>query len=438
MLQIKKVLWPDIRNTMEQINPLFFNLVDILSPDSKFPMYLVDYEYGDLVGDDDGIFLPTKTGQYVRLDSEYTPRPILNDLGYGLNNSPLGMFFNKSFEWFLNTSDEQINKTFPLYLDPPGTFFSIVHIINYGNKATHLPNGMLFVTAGAKSNFMIPNIGCSVMHSRIQKNYNMTKTAPRSYHGHADVFKNIVKNRSYNKEWRGSVLYFSEKWIEHISKDSAWTEVRDYFYKISNHRSEFAINGDYYNHIYRVTNKRNNLKSNFLIYETARHLFEILLGSKLGFAPAVDDELLPLSFIQEVYSECYKLEYLPIVAVPAYYKHLDPKPVYYSLQYPSLCSYSPKARNASTTLSDLIALIDVVHKYQRDFSAPIRECKNTILEEVSKTAQFNFYHSAYEAEGIIKSPEHISTQDERFSGNMKFPVNASFFKGCISICSNSS
>lgn len=437
MLEIKKVFWTDVRNIMESINPVFFELVDKLSPDSKFPMYLVDYGYGDLVGDDDGIFLPTRTGQYVRLDSEYTPQSMLNDLTYGLTNSPLGMFFDKSFEWFLNTSDEQINRTFPIYMDPPGTFFSIGHIINYGYTATHLPNGVLFVTAGSKSNFMIPKIGCGVMHSRIQKNYNITKPAPRSYHEHADIFQDIVKSRSYKKDWRASVLYFSESWVENISKDSSWQEVRDYFYRISNHRSEYAVNSDYYNHVYRVTNKRNNLKSNLLIYETARHLFEILLGAKLGFAPAIDDELLPLSIIQEVYSECYKLEYLPIVAVPAYYNHLDPKPVYYSLQYPSLCSYSPKARNASTTLSDLIALIDVVHKYQKDFSSPIRECKNTILEEVSKITKFNFYHSATEGNNIIKSPEIIQVQDKRFRGEMKFPINASFFKGCVSISSNS-
>lgn len=433
MLEIETVYWSDVRGTIQNINPLFFDLIDKLSPNNTLPMYLVNYGYGDLVGDDDGIFLPTKTGQYVRLDSKDTPQYILNDLKYGFKNSPLGMFFNKSFEWFLKTSDEQINKNFPIYLDSPGTFFSIGHIINYGYKATHLPNGVLFVTAGSKSNFMIPKIGCGLMHSRIQKNYNITKPAPRSYHDHADIFKDIAKNRIHNKEWQGAVLYFSEKWIENISKDSAWQEVRDYFYRISNQRSEYAINSDYYNHVYRVTNKRNNLKSNFLIYETARYLFEISLGVKLGFAPAVNNEVLPLSLIQEVYAECYKLEYVPLVAVPAYYNHKNPQPIYYSLQYPSLCSYSPKARNASTVLSDLVALIDVVYKYKKDFSLPVRECKNTILEEVSKMIQFDFYHSLIENNTLIQSPEKILDKDNRFQGNMKFPVNAAFFKGCISI-----
>ncbi|HGH7471335.1 TPA: hypothetical protein ACG7ZR_002706, partial [Legionella pneumophila] len=197
------------------------------------------------------------------------------------------------------------------------------------------------------------------------------------------------------------------------------------------------VNSNYYNHLYRITNKRNNLKSNLLIYETARHLFEILLGAKLGFAPAMDDELLPLSIIQKIYSECYKLEYLPIVAIPAYYNYRDPKPVYYSLQHPSECSYSPKARSASTTLSDLITLINVIHKYQKDFTLPVRECKNTILEEVSKITKFTFYHSITEGNSIIKSPEIIPYQDERFRGEKRFPINASFFKGCVSIFSNS-
>ena len=157
------------------------------------------------------------------------------------------------------------------------------------------------------------------------------------------------------------------------------------------------------------------------------------MGAKLGFAPAIDDELLPLSVIQEVYAECYQLEHQPIIAIPAYYNYIEPKPVYYSLQYPSLCSYSPKARNASTIHSDLIALIDVVNKYQKDFSYPIRECRNTILEEISKSAKFNFYHPMTHDNTIIKSPKTIPVQDERFSGIMKFPVNAAFFKGCISI-----
>lgn len=273
------------------------------------------------------------------------------------------------------------------------------------------------------------------MHSRIQKNYNIMKAAPRTYYEHADIFYDLIKNSNSNNDWRASVLFFSENWVEKISNDYAWREVKDYFYRISSHRSEYAINSDYYNHVYRVTNKKNNLKSNVLIYETARHLFEILLGAKIGFIPAIDDSSLPLSVIQKVYSECYKLKYLPVIAVPAYYKHGYSKPIYYSLQYPSLCSYSPKSRAASTTLSDLIVLIDVVQKYQKDFSLPIPECKNTILEEVSKTAKFNFYHPAAENMSVIKSPETIPLHDERFRGSMKFPINAAFFKGCISIYS---
>lgn len=128
MLEVKKVFWVDIRNAMESLNPIFFELVDELSPDKQFPMYLVDYGYGDLVGDDEGIFIPTKKGQFVRLDSEYVSRSMFNDLGYGLNSSPLGMFFNKSFEWFLNTSNDKVHRIFPIYIDSPGVFFSIGHI----------------------------------------------------------------------------------------------------------------------------------------------------------------------------------------------------------------------------------------------------------------------------------------------------------------------
>lgn len=435
MLEIKEVFWSDVRDTIAKLNPIFFELVDKLSPDTKYPMYLVDYGYGDLVGDDKGIFLPTKTGQYVRLDSDCIPRPMLNDLGYGLNTSPLGMFFDKSFEWFLTSIEDGTNKTYPVFLDFPGAFFSINHILNFGITENHLPNGVLFVTAGSKSNFMISKISCAVMHSRLQKQYNITSSAPISHYEHSTVFSQIVKSLKYTYDWKSTILFFSEAWIKIIINDPAWKDVRNYFYTISNQRSLYAIHSDYYNHVYRVTNKRNNLKSNFLIYDTARHLFEILLGVKLGFAPATDDTIIPLSVIREAYTECYKLQYDPIIVVPSYFDHKNPKPVYYSLQYPSLSS-SPKARNASTNYSDLIALIDVVQKYQKDFSLPIRECKNTFLEKVSKTANFKFYHSLAGSSSIIRTPNLIPSQDKRFEGNKDFPVNSGFFKGCVSIFSN--
>ncbi|ASQ47392.1 hypothetical protein clem_14330 [Legionella clemsonensis] len=121
--------------------------------------------------------------------------------------------------------------------------------------------------------------------------------------------------------------------------------------------------------------RRNNLKNNFLLYDTARYLFEILLEVKPGFAPASDNAIVPLDILREAYTECYKLEYEPIIMVSSKFNHQTGSTVYYSLQQPSLCTYSPKARNASTAITDLIELVGVVGKYKTDFSLPIRECK---------------------------------------------------------------
>lgn len=434
MLNIEQVYWTDIRETIAEINPVFFKLVDALSPGQKYPMYLVPYAYNDLVAGGEGIVLPTKAGNYVRLrEAKQTLPTLFKDLDYDSNNNPLGLFIDKSFECSLNACHDQIHKNFPISIHAAGTFFNMRHIANTGCQTKYMPNDMLFISAGAKSNFMIPKISCGVMHSRIQKTYNLTQTAPHSYYDHTEVFQQIVNSTHHKKSWQALVLYFSAPWIKSINNNPEWQSLKDYFYKIASKQSEYAVNSEYYNHIYRVANKRNNLKSNLLIYETARHLFEIALGVKLGFAPATNEDLLPLSLIQDVYTECYKLDYSPLIAVPAYYSYLEPKPVYYSLQHPSLCSFSPKARSASTLLSDLIALIDVVQKYQRDFSLPIRECKKTVLESVSKGIVFNFYHPAADIDSCINKPDNILTQDVRFKGGLKFPVNASFFKGCIAI-----
>jgi hypothetical protein len=55
------------------------------------------------------------------------------------------------------------------------------------------------------------------------------------------------------------------------------------------------------------------------------------------------------------------------------------------------------------------------------------------MEKVSKTAIFKFYHSLTDRIDTNPIPEILPVEDKRFDGSQNFPLNAGFFKGCVSI-----
>ncbi len=82
----KKKYW----NEVKQINFEFFQIVEDINPGDDCALYGVDIPYGELVGDHISQFLPLKSGGFTRLTDPNLPCSIINDLGYGKDNSPIG------------------------------------------------------------------------------------------------------------------------------------------------------------------------------------------------------------------------------------------------------------------------------------------------------------------------------------------------------------
>lgn len=426
--------WDDIKHQILQINPDFYNLVEPLSPGKDFPVYIFNFMYGDFIGDNKGAFVPSDDGFFTLGDSQ-TPREMLCHLGYGAKTSPMGMVLNKSFEWYL--SDKQENSSYPVHIDQPGDFFNTPHVTNIRPQKQYLPNGILSVRSGVNSAFILSKIGCAKQHKRLRL-MSVTSEPPRNYHEHSNIFRQISHGRSISN-WASSIVYFSEKWVSSIQSDHDWASVKDYFVQKTTQSKDYLSYADYYTHIFRTAFDDSNITASLFVQDAAKYIFEILMGEKFGFAPAINDQDLPLELIREAYDNYYQTPHNPIIFTPQKLRVNSEYPVYFSLQHPLFYVYEKNSRGKITKMKEISKLQECLLSYKKLFSRPIKECEGTYLEKVSKEAKFNFYHNTAKDSEWLQVPSEIISLDKRLDGtpNIKrFPSEALFFAGCVGISFN--
>lgn len=430
----KKVFWEEISSEIALINPKLHELIEPLSPGKDYPIYIFNYMYGDLIGDDKGVFFP-QNGKLLTLGEPDTPPELISQLGYGIKTSPLGMILKKSFEWYI--SDRENNSSYPIHIDKPGDFFNTPHVTGITPQRRYLPNGILSVRSGINSTFILSKIGCKKQHKALRP-FSVSSPAPKDYHDHSAIFREIARSRSFYN-WQSSIAYFSQSWIQSIKNDPAWSKVKDFFFTLESSRKEYSSYTSYYNHIFRAAFDNTNSKASLFVQDTARYCYEILLGEKFGLAPATNEQGIPIDLIREVYRDYYKLDSAVIIMAPAKVNNTSRIPVYLSLQHPPFYVYEKNSRGKITRMKEIEQLHKCLYSYQKQFSSPMKECAGTYLEEVSKLSKFNFYHNQESNHAWMAHPEKILTADPRFSSSSDhapFPSEAPLFTGCIAVSLN--
>lgn len=431
-----KAHWGCIKDSVSTINKEFFELIEEVSPGVNFPLYVLNFPYLSFIGDEKGVYIPvcSKKNDFFRLGDHQTPPEMMADLGYGSNTSPMAMIYKKKFEWYVSNSN---TSSYPIHIDCPGDFFNTAHVTNLKAQKQYLPNGVLSVRSGVNSTFVIPKISCQKQHKRL-KHFSLSNPPPKSYHEHSYIFQEISKARSH-KTWHSSLIYFSEPWIKNIKNNPEWAKIKHYFIQSANQAKIYSSYSDYYSHIFRTAYDYTNKKTSLFIQDTLRYCFEILLGERFGFVPANDNEALPTELIVDAYENHYKTDTSATIMIPEKLPFLSNKPVYLSLQHTPFYVYEKNARGKVTRMKEIEIMNDCLSSYKTLFSKPIRECAGTFLEEVSKKACFNYYHNTPSSKSWLQEPYTLDKSDPRFLANsslQKFPTEAPFFSGCISVSFN--
>ncbi|MBA3661118.1 MAG: hypothetical protein H0W64_05300 [Gammaproteobacteria bacterium] len=435
-----KVYWENIRHRVAKVEPFLAKLIDELTPDSSLPLYLAYYPYGANDADTQSSLFPMDKGFY-RITDVCAPKDIVKNLGYSINSTPLGMVLDKELECYIDLKDQGI--TLPWLIYTPGKVFPFSRILNQKSQRIYEPNGLLSSTAGARSVFMLPNIGSAINHSNLQRDFNLKCHSPKSLYEHWHVFKEIVNSKVVNSDWRCCVMYFAEKWVTKIHNDKSWSRLKQYLHELAWHQYQYERNRIYYDITFSMIQKKRNLKPNPYLADTARHLFATALGAAPGYVPAINNESLPYQLLQNIFVSSYGLKkYFPTIMKPSHYCfETDNFPIYYSLQNPSTHVFSPKSREVSSTLSEMRELQHIMRIFLDELSQNDSVCRDTIIGKVAQEVQFQYFHNKVDRHGVINSSEQLEKIDRRFNKNhhkfknsgAKFASDAPFVRGCISI-----
>lgn len=439
-----KTCWQKVRSRVAKVEPEFAAIVDELDPDKSFTLYLANLPYGTLKGDTQSTFLPKVDGGLYRLTDPCAPKDVIEDLGYGIGGAPLAMLLEKNLELFIDLEADRI--TIPRAVYTPGTFFPFARILSRKSSRTYAPNNVLTLTSGVRSTFVLPNIGCAVHHSNLQRDFNVRSAPPKTLYEHWNIFKEVVSSEMVKSDWHSCIMYFSEKWLDMIENSKKWLPLKLYLHKLGWSYSEYQRNHFYYEMAFSIIQKQRNLKPNPYLVDTAKHLFATAVGAAPGYAPAINEDALPLSLLQKAYVESYGLKkYIPTILQPTSFEfEVDEMPIYYSLQHPSTHVFSPKSRTVSSTLVEMRELQHIMEVFVAQLMKNDTMCVDTVMGEVARKIRFRYFHNKLDKHKIISPSSEIVAFDKRFAASSIrykvkdacFAEDSPFVRGCISICAN--
>lgn len=430
-----KTTWENVRARFSKVDPYLAKLIDKVSPNNEFPIYLLYFPYGMLKGDTTSSYFPLMGGGIAKLSDPNIDKTILNDLGYGMNSSPVGIILDKSIEYFVEVNDQ----AFPYLISGPGTIFNRRFLLEKKGGRNYRPNSVLSATSGSRTAFMLPSINNHNGISRLSKKIGADLTTPRKLTEHFNLFKSISQYN--NNNWCSCLAYFSESWITHILTDPEWSEIKHYILSETNNKESFSAGSVFFDIFCSKVQKDRNLRtSSPYLTNTAIHLIKIALGEYPGYIPATNEDMLPLNDIQDFITNTFQLRKTPTVMIPHQLIYEKEKnPVYYSLQYPTTPHFLSKKNENVTANQEIDIINDILSKLIDEMSKDGSFLSGTVFADLSKNIRFNYFHNYPPRESkLIQSSRLLSNLDPRFTHNYEksfpeFSFEGQFLRGCIQI-----
>jgi hypothetical protein len=435
---LKKVYWQDIRKTVAQVNTGFAHLVDALSPDNRFPLYIAQYPYGTLIVENGKFFLPTEEGGLRPVLDKDTDPQIREDLSYAMEHIPCSMMLENSVEQFIDAGTHVT----PAFMHTPGKIFGLWKELDI--KPSFYPENLFSMSSGARSIFMIPNIGDIYYHKNLKRDFDLRLPPPKNLTDQWNVFKKITQHPNANCQWHSTILFFSKSWLHHLTTDTAWSQLYALLLKKLWEFSSYWRNKVLYDYTFSCAQANRNLKPNPYLADSVKHLIQIALGAALGFNPKQDNVSAPIELLQKIYIESYHLKkYIPTIMAPSYFSARDPI-VYYSLQFPSTLEFSPKARKLTSTVADLSEMKHIATIYFNEILSGRLKIENTAMAKVIEEVQLTFFQSKQDRHGEVQLTDQMPLEDPKLiecnylnqhspQQQREFSDTGTFNRGCVRI-----
>lgn len=431
----KKLTWKQVRKDVKKVNPELARIIDFLSPSDDYWLLKAVYPYGGKVMQKSLLSLPNGKGDIVPITDETIDPEIREGLKYNLCSNPLSLVLKNSFEIYLPLKDRVLSLAGLLL---PGGVFGASRMLDPENIEEPIFHWEM--TSGARSIFMLPRITDEIKHTKLQKEFGITASVPRTLMQQFDVFRELANNERVNQEpWYGEILYFPECWFSSLG-DTEWKDFYDYFYHSGRGiTSSWRVQPIYYNLIFSLILSEYESRPNAYIMDIAQYLVNMGVGAVTGLGPALDTSSGPWDLIQSIYQDIYEIKnYPPVIIQPQFFNMRDPKspPVYYSLQFPCATEFKPSTRKKVSIITDLHEIRSLMRRYERDFLADKYNLGGTSLYDLFRKVQYDYFHSASDLhEGMMETTAMASDKGLRTTVDGRvheeFPTSCLFGRGCI-------
>ena len=407
--------WEKIRNEVGNVNTELTNIIDNISPDKNYPLIKVKFPFGSKLIEKGKLQLPNKDGRLVPLSDPSIEKHLHEMLSYNAETNPVSIILKNSAEIFLPIN----NHTCPLYgVIRPGSVLSTSKIL--GDSLSHSPAFLWEMTAGARSLFLLPKIAENSGYKRLEKYFNSQFEKPKHLDEQWNLFRKLIELSE--NDWYTEMLYFPKVWIKKI-KDRAWKALYLYLIQKAWNKSEFWRNQFVWDMAFSVIRSKKCLKINPYVADTVKHLLFMATGAIPEFSPAVDNQIAPINVLQKIFTEIYELDYYPTIMHPYQFSQQENlRPVYYSLEYPSLQEFPSKNRVITSKISDLYEIKLLLEKYITEIKNDTLNIGETLISNAMTTTKFKFFHSEpNEYQGILKNSGELFN-DQNLSKNIFCPL----------------
>src|SRR3989339_524956 len=428
---IEELTWHDVKDEVASVNPKLAEILNQLKPGKGLTLFKAKYPFGAKILENGIFYLPAKDGSVVSVYDPQIPNTMREKLAY--NPVPVALVLKNTCEVFADSE----NRFIPFKIFMPGEIFGTWELVDPKVFKQQAQNWDF--KAGVRSIFMLPKISEHLSHARLRHQYGVRLSAPKYLSEHHQVFTKIANHPEFSEEWYNEIIFFPEDWlIQAKHATHSWIAL-NYFLLQETWiqsliwRSQVSLELIWQS-LSQEIDKR-NMKPRHYLVNTVKHLIMIGIGSIPAFAPALDSICAPIKGLQAVYQNEYGLKYTPTIMIP---QHLSKKtsPVYYSLQCPTLLSYSPMTshvRSAMHDLQEIEYLMTALLEKLKKNKAP--------LYQLVKNIQFHYYHTELDPHHVIQSAQLLAEEDLRFSQVLckttraikKIAESASFLRGCIRI-----
>ena len=306
----------------------------------------------------------------------------------------------------------------------------------------HHPRFLWNFSAGARSILMLPKISKVKNYQRIQRKHGIFIPPPSKMTDHWQLFKMLYQKELLG-EWNLQIVFFSKQWFENI-ETKPFEKLRTYLENQILQTLSFSTNLQFWNAYFSIIHNTAGIRPSQYAYDTAKHLLLLSMGVLPGMAPIINDEAAPIQAIQQLFLEEYRLEdYLPTIMALSRFNPFKPSPpVYYSLHYPNALELALKPTEHSSTILELYEIKNLLQLYLRSLQSQDLNVSHTVLSEIPKLVDFEFFHSDPKNYRDIQPSDLLLQKDPLFSTMSydfeskkprQLPHSAGYLRGCVKI-----